>query len=141
MMLRRIVALLEMLVRLVQFDGSPHIIFLFFSSSFDAVSTALDVSTNDADTIMISALSSLKAQLLPRLSIGNCCSNFHILLNDFLFEGCGAASFNTFHCIQETEDPLLKVCCGWHRDCQERKKELLLQMNATNITTSESGQD
>ncbi len=130
-----------MLVRLVQFDGSPHNIFSILSSSFDAVSIALDVSTNDADAIMISALSSLKAQLLPRLSIGNCCSNFHILINDFLFEGCGAASSSTFHCIQETEDPLLMVCCGWHHDCHLRKKELLLQMNATNITASELGQD
>jgi hypothetical protein len=94
-----------------------------------------DVTTNDADAIMISALSSLKAQLLPRLSIGNCCSNFHILLNDFLSEGCGAASINTFQCIQETEDPLLVACCGWHHDCHERKEQLLLEMNAANISS------
>ena len=92
-----------------------------------------DFSTNDADAIMISALSSLKAQLLPRLSIGNCCSNFHVLLNDFLLEGCGAASTNTFHCIQESEDPLLVVCCGWHHDCHDRKEKILFaMMNATN---------
>lgn len=91
----------------------------------------VDVTTNDADAIMISALSSLKAQLLPRLSIGNCCSNFHILLNDFLSEGCGAASTNTFQCIQESEDPLLVVCCGWHHDCHDRKEQLLLAMNVT----------
>jgi hypothetical protein len=77
---------------------------------------------------MTAALSSLKAQLLPRVSIGNCCSNFHVLLNDFLSEGCGAASQNTFHCIQESEDPLLVVCCGWHKDCQMRKQQLRLEL-------------
>ena len=51
----------------------------------------------DPDANMLSSMSSLKAQLLPRLSIGNCCSNFHTLLSDFLVEGCGAASENTFH--------------------------------------------
>jgi hypothetical protein len=77
---------------------------------------------------MISALSSLKAQLLPRVSIGNCCSNFHVLLNDFLSEGCGAASTNTFRCIQESDDPLLVICCGWHHDCKNNKKLLLEAM-------------
>lgn len=81
---------------------------------------------SDADEVMLSAVSSLKAQLLPRVSIGNCCSNFHVMLNDFLSEGCGAASDNTFMCLQEYDDPLLHVCCGWHHECMEKKKALLL---------------
>jgi hypothetical protein len=62
------------------------------------------------------------------------------LINDFLMEGCGAATSNTFHCIQETDDPLLNVCCGWHHTCQAHKKQLLLeimeqqQINSTNET-------
>jgi hypothetical protein len=78
----------------------------------------------DADEMMLSSMSSLKMQLVPRVSVGNCCSNFHVLLNDFLIEGCGAASDNTFLCLQEYHDPLLKVCCGWHTDCMAQKKEL-----------------
>jgi hypothetical protein len=74
---------------------------------------------------MLSAISSLKAQLLPRITIGNCCSNFHTLLNDFLSEGCGAASDNTFLCLQENEDPILRVCCGWHKKCIAEKKKLI----------------
>jgi hypothetical protein len=74
---------------------------------------------------MLSAMSSLKAQLLPRITIGNCCSNFHALLNDFLSEGCGAASDNTFLCLQEYEVPELRVCCGWHRQCIAEKQQLI----------------
>jgi hypothetical protein len=74
---------------------------------------------------MLSAMSSLKAQLLPRITIGNCCSNFHALLNDFLSEGCGAASENRFLCLQEYEDPALRVCCGWHKQCIAAKQKLL----------------
>jgi hypothetical protein len=79
------------------------------------------VSASSADEIMLSAMSSLKAQLMPRVSIGNCCSNFHVMLNDFLSEGCGAASDNTFLCLQEYEDPALRVCCGWHKVCKSQK--------------------
>ena len=80
---------------------------------------------SDADTIMLSAMSSLKAQLLPTLTIGNCCSNFHALLNDFLSEGCGAARDSQFLCLQEYEDPMLRVCCGWHRQCIAEKNKLM----------------
>ena len=75
-----------------------------------------------ADEAMLSSISSLKLQLHGRVTAGNCCSNFHILLGDLLMEGCGAAQENTFICLQENENPALQVCCGWHKDCQERKK-------------------
>ena len=76
---------------------------------------------SDPDANMLSSVSSLKLQLLSRVSIGNCCSNFHAMLNDFLSEGCGAASENTFVCLQEYDDPLLRVCCGWHKECLAQK--------------------
>jgi hypothetical protein len=78
-----------------------------------------------ADESMLSAVTSLKFQLLPRVSLGNCCSNFHVLLNDFLVEGLGAASENTFKCLQEFEDPRLKICCGWHHKCKRVRAEAL----------------
>jgi len=85
---------------------------------------------NSADDIMISSLSSLQAQLLPRISIGNCCSNFHDLLADFLYAGCGAASTNTFVCLQEYPDPRLRICCGWHENCKkERQRQIALLEN------------
>ena len=79
-----------------------------------------------ADEAMLSAISSLKAQLSTRITIGNCCSNFHTLLADFLSEGCGAAFENTFHCLQEDDDPQYVVCCGWHPNCKEQKRQKLL---------------
>jgi hypothetical protein len=78
-----------------------------------------------ADDSMLSAVTSLKFQLLPRVSLGNCCSNFHVLLNDFLVEGLGAASENSFKCFQEFTDPRLKICCGWHKECKKDRAEAL----------------
>ena len=83
------------------------------------------------DAAMLSSMSSMQAQMMARLSIGNCCSNFHALLSDFMMAGCGAASDSTFLCLQEHEDPLLRICCGWHHDCKEQKKKLLANLTKT----------
>jgi hypothetical protein len=88
-------------------------------------------STISADDAMLDAMSSLKLQLLPRISMGNCCSNFHILIADFLMEGCGVASDNTFKCLQENEDPRFIVCCQWHKNCPAERQELLDSRNLT----------
>ena len=83
-----------------------------------------------ADDIMLSTVSSFQAQLYPAVTIGNCCSNFHVLMSDFLMEGCGAAikSNHKFVCLQEYEDdPLLRVCCGWHKKCIANRKKLLAE--------------
>lgn len=74
-----------------------------------------------ADEAMLGSISSIQAQFHARLSIGNCCSNFHILLADFLYEGCGATTQHSFLCLQEHPNPMYKICCGWHHDCKRRK--------------------
>jgi hypothetical protein len=91
-----------------------------------------------ANDFMLSAMTSFKFQLLPRVSLGNCCSNFHILLNDFLAEGLGAASENTFKCFQEfrDEDIDLKICCGWHHQCKAEKADRLAVLANKTISTS-----
>jgi len=77
-----------------------------------------------ADEAMVSALSSLKAQLQTRVTIGNCCSNFHLLLKDLLDEGCGSAVENSFQCLQDHEDEAFRVCCAWDKSprCQTRRE-------------------
>jgi hypothetical protein len=76
-----------------------------------------------ADQNMIAALSSLQIQLLAKYTIGNCCSNFHQLLFDFLKAGCGKVSAATTttttiisgqgaECLQSNENPELRLCCG-----------------------------
>jgi hypothetical protein len=64
---------------------------------------------NDADDIMISSLVSLKLQMYAKKVYGNCCSNFHNLIFDFLLGGCGMAEKVT--CLQETKD--YNICCRW----------------------------
>jgi hypothetical protein len=89
-----------------------------------------------ADDSMLSAVTSLKFQLLPRVTLGNCCSNFHVLLNDFLVEGLGAARENSFKCFQEFDDPRLKICCGWHKKCKKEKAEALAALANETAATS-----
>ena len=94
--------------------------FRFITNAHDITpDTGYLVNSNiTADDAMLSSLSSFQAQLLARTTIGNCCSNFHHMLNDFLMEGCGAASTNSFMCLQESDNPMLRICCAWHRNCK-----------------------
>jgi hypothetical protein len=65
----------------------------------------------DADAIMISSLVSIRMQMYAGKKVyGNCCSNFHNLIFDFLLSGCGMAKEAT--CLQETKD-YKNVCCRW----------------------------
>jgi hypothetical protein len=85
----------------------------------------IGINKYDADTLMMSVLSTLKTQLLPKVTVTNCCSGFHQLINDLLLEGCGWVEANTNKCLQDTDDQLLVPCCGYHVQCMERKKEIL----------------
>ena len=78
------------------------------------------------DEVMLSSISSLKAQLHARYSFGNCCSNFHLLLFDFLNGGCGAAQNQVAQCLQENEDPMYRLCCEW-----TETEECLAKRNGT----------
>ena len=73
---------------------------------------------------MLSAISSLKLQMATRYTVGNCCSNFHLLLSDFLSEGCGLASNNQFLCLQDHPNPEFRICCQWDKsaECLLRRK-------------------
>lgn len=62
-----------------------------------------------ADDILISSMLAIQMQFHARHVYGNCCSNFHLLLFDFLREGCGMTTQTT--CLQETEN--YNVCCQW----------------------------
>jgi len=66
---------------------------------------------SQADAIMESTLVALKLQLHAKFTIGNCCSNFHLLLFDLLRNGCGLGE--TQQCLQETKNPEYHVCCSW----------------------------
>lgn len=86
-----------------------------------------------ADQIMLSAVSSLKAQLMAKFTVGNCCSNFHLLLFDFLQDGCGAAKDNIGQCLQDNEDPEFRLCCQWSKsdECLAKAEAKQKQENRT----------
>jgi hypothetical protein len=71
------------------------------------------------DEAMISAMSSLKAQLSTRIALGNCCSNFHLLMKDLFDMGCGAFDDkDSFQCLQDHKNPDFRVCCAWDKSEQ-----------------------
>ena len=73
----------------------------------------------NADEIMLSSLIAIRMQLNAGRVFGNCCSNFHMMLFDFVREGCGLTSEAI--CLQETED--YKVCCSWDKHDGECEQE------------------
>jgi hypothetical protein len=88
-----------------------------------------DYTQTSKEDIMLSMVSSIQIQLSAGYSIGNCCSNFHLLLFDFLRDGCGAATNSWNQCLQENENPDFQVCCAWTSSevckAKQQKRELL----------------
>lgn len=66
-----------------------------------------------ADSIMLASIVSIKLQLQAKYVVGNCCSNFHTMLFDFVNAGCGAVPESRAMCLQEHPDPQFHICCGW----------------------------
>lgn len=75
-----------------------------------------------ADDIMLSTMTSLNMQLMAASTVGNCCSNFHKLMLEFLSRGCGAAPSNNFECLQENKNPRFRLCCQWSNNQECRNK-------------------
>ena len=92
------------------------------------------------EDILVSSLSSFKLQFYAKYNVGNCCSNFHLLLFDFLKEGCGASdSDHVPECMQDHEDKRFRVCCKWTKteECQSRRsQQAALQSLLINNTTA-----
>jgi hypothetical protein len=88
-----------------------------------------------ADTVMLSAVSSIQFQLLAGSTMGNCCSNFHMLLKEMLEAGCGATD-NSFYCMDRNEDPALRVCCGWSNTCKAIKQRDLDALRNQTLATA-----
>ena len=77
------------------------------------------------DEVMLSSLTALKLQLSSDFVVTNCCSNFHTLLMDLLFIGCGrrvtTGRKKRLHggmCIQEHTNPRYRICCQWSQSEQ-----------------------
>lgn len=79
-----------------------------------------------ADDIMLSTMTSLNMQLMAAYTVGNCCSNFHKLMLEFLSRGCGAAPRNKFECLQENKNPEFRLCCQWssNQECKDKRSFL-----------------
>jgi hypothetical protein len=86
----------------------------------------MSTTASSKEDIIVSALASLKMQFYAKYSVGNCCSNHHLLLFDFLSEGCGASdSDHVANCMQDHEDERFRICCGWTKteECLARRAQ------------------
>jgi hypothetical protein len=111
---------------LTQGNGSS-VPFEFITNKFDLLQnsgnpTEMEDFINKED-IILSSLASLKLQFHAKYTIGNCCSNHHLLLLDFLQEGCGASDHHAAGCMQDHENPKFRLCCGWTKteNCQTKR--------------------
>jgi hypothetical protein len=103
--------------------------FHFITNTFDLIQdsgnpTKMKDFSEPKEEILLSALASLKMQMNADLSVGNCCSNHHLLLFDYLQEGCGAAPDNIGQCMQDHDNPKFRLCCGWTKtdECLAKQK-------------------
>jgi len=113
----------------------------FVTNRFDVLPntgnpTKLSSKYGNKEEILLSAFTSLKMQFFAKYTVGNCCSNHHLLLFDFLTEGCGAGDIDhVANCMQDHEDARFRICCGWTKteDCVAKrlKREAVLQQNIT----------
>jgi len=83
----------------------------FYVNTKDTLQGTGNVHTfgDEADDIMESSLLAIQMQLHSSIVLGNCCSNFHLMIFDLVREGCGAPNA-VAKCLQETKE---LVCCGW----------------------------
>jgi hypothetical protein len=86
-----------------------------------------------ADQVLLSAISSLKLQLMARVTIGNCCSHFHAIMHSYLSEGLGAANSSSFECLQENENPEFRLCCHQNRICQKKRDAEIRRFRNTSM--------
>jgi hypothetical protein len=104
----------------------------FLKSNFQVLND-----TEADNKLLVSTISTLKFQLLARATVGNCCSNFHQMISDFMVAGCGYAYKNDYYCMQDVGDWDLMVCCAWSPYCKEGRRDhkaKLAELAAGNVT-------
>lgn len=119
-------------------DKNVPLMFHFLSNTHDVAQDTGNigkVTDIDADSIMLSAISTLQFQLLARMTVANCCSSFHILIGLLLEGGCGAARHNDFYCMQENREERLRMCCHWQPGCIAKMKQTAVSGAATKNVT------
>ena len=85
---------------------------------------------DQADDILLSALTTLKLQLYSRLTVANCCSNFARTIRYFTQGGLGVALSrqdqpHLFRCLQDVDDPRYHLCCWKENECLQKKQEAI----------------
>jgi hypothetical protein len=91
----------------------------FVTNPYENVNSTLGASVDDPILVV---LSTLRLQLTSDIVVGNCCSNFHVLLSDLVKAGCGKST--NFQCLQDHPDPQYRLCCSWDKSdiCVARRQ-------------------
>ena len=125
---------LEQHTRFVDESSDPAASYRFVLNDYDVLPDSgrgvSRVAGIDADEVMLSAVSSLRLQLMARMVIGNCCSGFHNLIDFLRGEGLGAAVDSQYHCLQQHEEPEYRICCWRKDDCVEKREKAIAKKRA-----------
>lgn len=96
---------------------------------------ARDLTEDDsADFIIVSTLLVIKMQLQTKHIIGNCCSNFHKVIHDFIESGAGLVRNATFECLRDNEEQRFRMCCGTGEDLKCRPGDAGYSQNETSAS-------
>jgi hypothetical protein len=99
---------------------------LYHSEDFDIVMNTEDVHQDtgrpsvkrfysQSRQIMKTTLIAIKLQMHARRTVGNCCSNFYLVIFDLLNSNCGLSEAR--QCLQEHVNPKYRICCIWDKSC------------------------
>ena len=64
------------------------------------------------DSVHLSSIVAINLQLYSSVFFGNCCSNWHNVVFDFVYSGCSRTN-GVPQCFQEDADPKYHICCAW----------------------------
>ena len=97
-----------------------RLLFDFVHNNYDVTQDtglvrSVDRNHTTADQVMLSSLSSLRAQLSARVVLGNCCSNFHRLMQILVRNGCSSDWDAEFVCLQHHPEEKYRLCCAWDK--------------------------
>jgi hypothetical protein len=89
------------------------------------------------DSVHLSAIVALKLQLHSYVIFGNCCSNWHNVVFDFVYSGCSSTNAVP-QCFQEDADPKYHMCCAWPttKECKGDKRTESLIPPIPNISAT-----
>lgn len=95
------------------------------------------------EAVHFSSIVAIKLQLHSTLTFGNCCSNWHNVVFDFINSGCSYHAEGYSLCFQEDSNPKFHMCCNWPtvKECDAFVDDVGQSEGGDNVDTSKANED